>query len=144
MSNANASPKSACASTRPMPTKSHVLDSSKASGWRWIEAIVCPNRYPIPIQDPMTAVPAANPNPTRYSWLLPWSSASSGGMNANISMYIAPLCCCPAGALVLLPVQGYLDINLRKNSEYVCLQHSYEDLEPEQRYRHRHRYCCHQ
>src|ERR687894_1205465 len=45
---------------------------------------------------------------------------------------------------MLLPVQGYLDVNLRKNSEYVCLQHGHEDLEPEQHYRHRHRYCGHQ
>src|SRR5919106_781635 len=45
---------------------------------------------------------------------------------------------------MLLPVQGYLDINLRKNSEYVCLQHGHEDLEPEQHHRHGHRYYCHQ
>jgi hypothetical protein len=63
MSSAKARPKSACASTRPMPTKSHVRESSNASGWRWIEAMVCPKRYPIPIPDPITAVPAATPKP---------------------------------------------------------------------------------
>ena len=65
MSNANASPKSACASTRPMPTKSHVLDSSNASGWR------LPEQVPHPDPRPDYRRPSREPEPDEVELAAP-------------------------------------------------------------------------
>src|SRR5215216_262607 len=112
-----------------MPRNISVLVWSNASGWRWMLAMVCPIRYPMPAPGPITAVPAATPIPTYLSpSVLPCSSA-------NASMFPAPLYSLSVRSLVILAEHRQFDVNLREYSEYVSLKDRDEDLEGEEDYR---------
>src|SRR5829696_8037346 len=133
MRRANTIPYSANASTRPIPRNISVLVWSKASGWRWMEAMVCPIRYPIPAPGPMTAVPAAMPTPIMVTSPLACSNASMGGISANTSIptpFASRLTLLTCLEFLVVAEHCQLDIDLREYSENVSLQNGHKDLEP--------------
>src|ERR687894_202792 len=125
-----------------MPRNMSVLVWSKASGWRWIEAIVCPIRYPIPAPGPMTAVPAAMPTPIMVTSPLACNNASIGTIIASTSIPAPSASRLTLSTYLLLLViteHRQLDVNLREYSEYVGLQNGHEDLEPVEHHGQRYR-----